>query len=85
MEVFYYGYPEADSPDLPDDLLRCTDGRDHSQNGAEDGLGAIAGGSDTYLGKGKAGTLDAKLSRLTKWIAAVFVLLTLFVALLGSL
>ena len=30
------------------------------QNGAEDGLGAIAGGSDTYLGKGKAGTLDAK-------------------------
>ena len=52
---------------------------------AEDGLGAIAGGSDTYLGKGKAGTLDAKLSRLTKWIAAVFVLLTLFVALLGSL
>ena len=54
------------------------------QNGA-DGLGAIAGGSDTYLGKGKAGTLDAKLSRLTKWVAAVFVLLTLFVALLGSL
>ena len=55
------------------------------QNGAEDGLGAIAGGSDTYLGKGKAGTLDAKLSRLTKWVAAAFVLLTLFVALLGSL
>ena len=55
------------------------------QNGAEDGLGAIAGGSDTYLGKGKAGTLDAKLSRLTKWVAAVFVLLTLFVALLGAL
>ena len=55
------------------------------QNGAEDGLGAIAGGSDTYLGKGKADTLDAKLSRLTKWVAAVFVLLTLFVALLGSL
>ena len=54
------------------------------QNGAEDGLGAIAGGSDTYLGKGKY-TLDAKLSRLTKWVAAVFVLLTLFVALLGSL
>ena len=48
-------------------------------------IGAIAGGSDTYLGKGKAGTLDAKLSRLTKWVAAVFVLLTLFVALLGSL
>ena len=23
------------------------------QNGAEDGLGAIAGGSDTYLGKGR--------------------------------
>ena len=50
-----------------------------------EGVDMIAGGSDTYLGKGKAGTLDAKLSRLTKWVAAVFVLLTLFVALLGSL
>ena len=55
------------------------------QNGAEDGLGAIAGGSDTYLGMGKAGTLDAMLSGLTKCVADVFVLLTLFVALLGSL
>ena len=31
------------------------------QNGAEDGLGAIAGGSDTYLGKGKAGTLGIEI------------------------
>ena len=33
----------------------------------------------------KAATLDAKLERLTKWVAAVFVLLTLFVAMLYSM
>lgn len=55
------------------------------QSGKEDGLGALAGKSDTYMGKGKAATLDAKLARLTKWVAAAFVLLTLFVALLQSM
>lgn len=52
------------------------------QSGKEDGLGALAGKSETYLGKGKSATLDAKLARLTKWVAGVFVLLTLFVAML---
>ncbi len=52
------------------------------QSGKEDGLGALAGNSDSYMGKGKGGSLDSKLARLTKWVAAAFVLLTLFVSLL---
>lgn len=52
------------------------------QSGKENGLGAIAGNSDNYMGKGKGATLDSKLARWTKWVAAAFVLLTLFVSLL---
>ena len=48
------------------------------QSGKSAGLsGAIAGGADTFLSKGKAKTLDAKLARWTKWFALAFVLLTL--------
>jgi preprotein translocase subunit SecG len=48
------------------------------QSGKSAGLsGAIAGGAETFLSKGKAKTLDQKLAKLTKWISLVFVLLTL--------
>ncbi len=49
------------------------------QSGKSAGLsGAIGGGSgDTFLAKNKAKTLDARLARLTKWVAAVFIVLTL--------
>ena len=48
------------------------------QSGKSAGLsGAIAGGADTFLSKGKAKTLDAKLARATKWIGAAFIVLTL--------
>jgi len=48
------------------------------QSGKSAGLsGAIAGGADTFLGKGKGKSLDAKLAKATKWFALVFVLLTL--------
>lgn len=48
------------------------------QSGKSAGLsGAIAGGADTFLSKGKAKTMDAKLAKMTKWIALVFVALTL--------
>ncbi|MCC8047801.1 MAG: preprotein translocase subunit SecG [Oscillospiraceae bacterium] len=47
------------------------------QTGKHNGLsGAISGNSDTYTFKAKNNTLDAKLSRWTKWVALVFVLLT---------
>ncbi len=48
------------------------------QSGKSAGLsGAIAGGADTFLSKNKAKSWDAKLARCTKWVAAVFVVLTL--------
>lgn len=47
------------------------------QSGKRSGLsGAIAGGADTFLSKGKAKTMDAKLARATKWVGAVFLILT---------
>ena len=52
------------------------------QSGKEDGLGALTGGSGSYMSRQKAATLDAKLARMTKWIAAAFVLLTFFVSML---
>lgn len=48
------------------------------QSGKSAGLsGSISGGADTFLSKGKAKTLDAKLARWTKRFALAFVLLTL--------
>ena len=48
------------------------------QSGKSAGLsGAIAGSSETFLSKGKARSLDAKLAKATKWFAIAFVLLTL--------
>ncbi len=48
------------------------------QSGKSAGLsGAISGGAETFLSKGKAKTWDAKLAKATKWFALAFVLLTL--------
>ena len=48
------------------------------QQGRRAGIsGAIAGGADTFLSKGKARTLDASLARWTKWFASLFVVLVL--------
>ncbi len=48
------------------------------QSGKEAGLsGAIAGNNDSYMGKGKGNSLDKLLASSTKWIAMVWLLLTL--------
>ena len=48
------------------------------QSGKRSGLsGAIAGGADTFLSKNKGKSGDAKLARWTKWVALVFIVLTL--------
>ncbi len=48
------------------------------QSGKSNGLsGAIGGGSETFLAKNKAKSLDARLAKLTKWIAILFVVLTM--------
>ncbi len=53
------------------------------QSGKRSGLsGAIAGGADTFITKAKAKTWDAKLAKMTKWVALAFVLLTLILNLI---
>ena len=48
------------------------------QSGKSAGLsGAISGAADTFLSKNKAKTIDAKLAKATKWVAILWVLLTL--------
>ena len=48
------------------------------QSGKSAGLsGTIGGVADTFMAKGKAKSFDAKLARATKWIGAVFIVLTL--------
>ena len=53
------------------------------QSGKSAGLsGAIAGGADTFLSKNKAKSWDAKLAKMTKWVAIVFMVLTLVLCLI---
>ena len=39
--------------------------------------GAIGGIADSYMSRSKARSLDAKLAKATKWVGAIFVILTL--------
>jgi preprotein translocase subunit SecG len=56
------------------------------QSGKEAGLSStITGTSDSYLSKNKGRSLDAKLATATKWVAAVFVVLTVAVLVLLKL
>ena len=50
------------------------------QPGESNGLGAIAGGAETFFGKNKARSMDAKLEMVTKYSAAAFLLLTFVLA-----
>lgn len=53
------------------------------QSGKSAGLsGTIGGVADSFLAKNKAKTMDAKLARATKWIGAVFLILTLILLIL---
>jgi len=54
------------------------------QSGKSAGLsGAIAGAADTFLSKNKAKSLDAKLAKMTKWVAILWVVLTLALCVIG--
>ena len=54
------------------------------QSGKSAGLsGAIGGVADSFLAKNKAKTMDAKLARATKWIGALFLVLTMVLLILG--
>ena len=52
------------------------------QSGKSSGLGAISGGAETFLSKNKAKSLDAKLAKMTKWVAIGFMVLTLVICFL---
>ena len=55
------------------------------QSGKSQGLsGTIGGIADSYMSKGKARTIDAKLAKATKWVGAVFVVLTLVLDCMGA-
>ena len=48
------------------------------QSGKSAGLsGAISGAADTFLSKNKAKSVDAKLAKMTKWVAILWVVLPL--------
>lgn len=53
------------------------------QSGKEAGLsGALTGASESYMNKNKRSSMDQVLASSTKWIAIVWVLLTLVLSLL---
>lgn len=53
------------------------------QQGRQAGLsGAIAGGAETFFGKNKGRSIEAKLAKITKIIAAVFFVVALVASLL---
>ena len=54
------------------------------QSGKSAGLSSVFGGSDTFLSKNKSKTADARLARMTKWVAVVFMVLTLVICLLKT-
>ena len=49
------------------------------QSGKNSGLSDSIGGSvaETFLSRGNARSFDAKLAKATKWIGAIFIILTL--------
>ena len=52
------------------------------QSGKEAGLsGALSGSSDSYMNKNKGAGMDKLLAKSTKWIALVWVVLTLVLGL----
>lgn len=45
------------------------------QQGKNAGLGAIAGGAETYWGKNKGRSMEGMLNKITKILVAVFIIL----------
>lgn len=54
------------------------------QSGKSAGLSSvIAGSSDTFMAKNRSRALDARLAKATKWVAIVFVILTVVLNILA--
>ena len=56
-----------------------------AQSGKEAGLsGALTGASESYMNKNKKGGMDQMLASSTKWIAIVWIVLTLALSLIPN-
>ena len=53
------------------------------QSGKSSGLGVIGGAAETFLSKNQAKSADARLAKMTKWVAIGFMVLTLVICFLG--
>ena len=54
------------------------------QSGKSAGLsGAIGGAAETFLSKNQAKSADARLAKMTKWVAIGFMVLTLIICFVG--
>ncbi len=53
------------------------------QPGESNGLGAIAGGAETFFGKNKAKSMEGKLALATKISAVVFTVCALVIAVIS--
>ena len=54
------------------------------QEGKSAGLGAISGIAESYYGKNKARTIEGKMERLTRILAAVLIVLSFVIYLLAA-
>ncbi len=54
------------------------------QEGKSAGLGAISGIAESYYGKNKAHTMEGKMERLTRILAAVLIILSFIIYLLAA-
>jgi len=55
------------------------------QSGKNSGLSAFTGANESYLAKNAAKSRDARLANATKWIAGVFVALTVILNIMSRL
>ena len=54
------------------------------QEGKSAGLGAISGIAESYYGKNKARTMEGKMERVTRILAALLILLSFIIYLLAA-
>ncbi len=47
------------------------------QEGKSAGLGAIAGGAETYWGKNKGRSMEGALVKITKWLVVAFIVIAM--------
>jgi len=53
-----------------------------AQEGRQQGLGAIAGGAETFFGKSKGRTMEEKLKKYTRIVAVGFIVLSIALVIL---